>query len=234
MRTTITFIFFLITHLATAQELTGLELLDKAIKYHDPNNQWSTFSGTLNVVMNMPDKEDRISVIDIDIPAEAFQLNTTRGDVRYTQHMKNDSCSYTMNGSSDISEEDLQNYRLTCSRTTLMKNYYTYLYGLPMKLKDPGTIIDSVVQEKTFNDKLYKVLRVTYDANVGKDIWYFYFDPQTYAMEVYQFFKNEVKNDGEYILLSGEEVISGVKMPKNRAWYYNSNNGYLATDILNK
>ena len=53
-----------------------------------------------------------------------------------------------------------------------------------------------------------------------------------YAMEVYQFFKDESKNDGEYILLTGLEEINGIKMPKNRAWYYNNNDGYLGTDYL--
>jgi hypothetical protein len=51
-------------------------------------------------------------------------------------------------------------------------------------------------------------------------------------MEVYQFFRDESKNDGEYILLTEEVVVNGIKMPKNRAWYYNKNDGYLGTDIL--
>ncbi|MCV6629519.1 MAG: DUF6503 family protein, partial [Flavobacteriaceae bacterium] len=61
---------------------------------------------------------------------------------------------------------------------------------------------------------------------------YFYFDPDTYAMEVYQFFHDETKNDGEYILLTETKEISGIKMPKNRAWYYNKDNTYLGTDKL--
>ena len=76
-------------------------------------------------------------------------------------------------------------------------------------------------------------MKVTYKKEVGNDIWYFYFDPSTYAMEVYQFFHDESKNDGEYILLSGMETINGIKMPKNRAWYYNKDDKYLATDVLN-
>ena len=52
-------------------------------------------------------------------------------------------------------------------------------------------------------------------------------------MEVYQFFK-EAKDSGEYILLSGIETIKGIKMPKNRAWYYNKDDGYLGTDVLSK
>ncbi|MGB0892084.1 MAG: DUF6503 family protein, partial [Flavobacteriaceae bacterium] len=89
------------------------------------------------------------------------------------------------------------------------------------------------IERKKFKGKEYLVLKATYKKEVGKDTWYFYFNPKTYAMEVYQFFKNK-PNSGEYILLTGEEVINGVKMPKNRAWYYNKDNGYLGTDILKK
>ncbi len=113
-----------------------------------------------------------------------------------------------------------------------MKNYYTYLYGLPMKLKDQGTLIDPKVYQKTFKGKMYKVLKVTYKESVGNDTWYFYFDPETYAMEVYQFYHNEEKNDGEYIILNDLQEINGIKMPKIRAWYYNKDDTYLGTDTL--
>jgi phosphoserine aminotransferase len=42
------------------------------------------------------------------------------------------------------------------------------------------------------------------------------------------------KNDGEYILLTEEETFSGIKFPKNRAWYQNADKKILATDILTK
>jgi len=53
-------------------------------------------------------------------------------------------------------------------------------------------------------------------------------------MEVYQFFSDESKNDGEFILLKGEEEVSGIKMPKIRAWHYNKDDKYLGTDVLTK
>jgi hypothetical protein len=30
-----------------AQEITGLDLVNKTIQYHDPNNNWSHFKGKL-------------------------------------------------------------------------------------------------------------------------------------------------------------------------------------------
>ncbi len=216
-----------------SQELTGRELLDKAIEYHDPNGNWATFNGTLNVTMTIPNKPNRDSEIQIDLPKEYFYVKATRGENTTEYTVSKESCEIAFNGVKNPSEAILKEHKLSCDRANLYKNYYTYLYGLPMKLKDQGTKIHEKVEKKKFKGKEYLVLKVTYDESVGKDTWFFYFNPKTYAMEVYQFFK-ETKDSGEYILLSDLETINEIKFPKTRAWYYNKNDGYLGTDTLKK
>lgn len=227
-----TYILLFFTAISFGQKLTGQQLLEKAIQYHDPNGNWETFNGTLNVTMETPKNPDRVSIIKINLPKEYFYVKATRGEKTTEYTVEKENCAITYNGKTDLSNEILKENKLSCERADLYKNYYTYLYGLPMKLKDQGTIIDPKVTKKTFKGKEYLVLKVTYTEKVGKDTWYFYFDPKTYAMEIYQFFKDESKNDGEYILLTEETIINGIKMPKKRAWYYNKDNGYLGTDIL--
>ncbi|MEM8845837.1 MAG: DUF6503 family protein [Bacteroidota bacterium] len=217
-----------------SQNLTATQLLDKAINHHDPHNQWKSLNTTFNIVMETPKSSNRKSSIHLNIPKEFFELEVEKDGVQYAYQFEKKNCTTSLNGSNEVSEDDRKKYRLTCERGSMMRNYYTYLYGLPMKLKDPGTNLDSKVQKRTFKGKEYLVLKATYDQNVGDDIWYFYFDPSTYAMEVYQFYHDESKNDGEYILLKDMEEINGVKMPKVRAWYYNSDDTYLGTDILSK
>lgn len=177
----------------------------------------------------MPGKPERTSVITLNLPEEYFNLSEQRDGKESFRELNGDDCRF-----SDAKGEDVitKTNDEQCVRTVMMKNYYTYLYGLPMKLKDPGTILDPEVKKVRFNDKEYLLLRVTYDEAVGSDIWQFYFNPKTYAMEVYQFFKGEDEKTGEYILLSDELEVNGIKMPKDRAWYYNKDGGYLATDRL--
>lgn len=224
----------LVSLVSIGQELSGSQLLEKTINYHDPDNNWNSFKGNLGITMSSPDGKERLSDIVLNLPEEYFQLSSIKDNVALKQTLNKGECELMLNGSSTISEEDKKTHRLTCERVNMYKNYYTYLYGLPMKLKDPGTIIDSKTQKRTFKGKEYLVLKATYEKEVGEDIWYFYFDPKTYAMEVYQFFHDESINDGEYILLTGEEEVSGIKMPKTRAWYYNKDDKYLATDVLTK
>ncbi len=218
--------------ISLGQELSGVQLLQKAIEYHDPTNAWPTFKGELSITMSTPDEKERVSTILIDLPKDYFQVKATKDDVTITQTLNKEECKVLYNGSSTFSEEDKKKHRLTCERANMYKNYYTYLYGLPMKLKDSGTIIDPNAEKKIFKGKEYFVLKATYEKEVGEDTWYFYFDPKTYAMEVYQFFHDESKNDGEYILLTGMEEIGGIKMPKTRAWYYNKDDKYLGKDVL--
>ncbi|ALM08307.1 aspartyl-tRNA synthetase [Sediminicola sp. YIK13] len=232
----IIFIVFIssIHFLGQSQGLTGDQLLQNAIAYHDPNNNWPTFNWVFMVTMETPKKSERKSKVKINLPEQVFSLTVNQEEVSLEYILKGKDCKLRLNGAEEISETQKKTFNLNCDRALMMKNYYTYLYGLPMKLKDPGTIIDPKVNRRKFKNKEYLVLKVNYSEDVGGDSWYFYFDPLTYAMEIYQFFHDESKNDGEYILLSGEETINNIKMPKTRAWYYNKDNGYLGTDILSK
>lgn len=239
MKPTLLLFFLLISFTSCKKELTSSELLSNSIEFHDPNNNWKTFDGSFTVVMKTPDQSDRISDISIDIPNEIFEVSAKRDSVETYYGVIKDSCVIKLNGKSEISSEDMKIHRLSCERANLYKNYYTYLYGLPMKLMDDSTILSTEIEEKDFKGKSYLVLRAEYPDDVGSDIWYFYFDPETYAMEVYQFFKkdkagNEDPESGEYILLEGLEEIKGIKMPKNRKWYFNKDDSYLGTDHLQK
>lgn len=233
MRQSIFFLFLFIGASTFAQDLTGKQLLDNSIAFHDPNGTWKTFGGNLQVKMETPKSSDRLSTIEMNLPTSFFKVEVAKDDDTYSYAIKGDGCEIVLNGSSEIPEADKERLRLGCDRGKMYRDYYTYLYGLPMKLKDKGTIIHEKVERKTFKGKEYLVLKATYEKEVGEDIWYFYFDPKTYAMEVYQFYHDESKNDGEYILLSGMEEINGIKMPKTRKWYYNKDDKYLGTDILN-
>ena len=216
-----------------SQTMTGDELLEKAIQFHDPNGNWNTFKGEVFVTMETPKNADRKSKINIDLPNQYFSVLAKR-DIIITEFIVDkENCTFNLNGKQDLSADLKKKYSLNCERAELYKNYYTYLYGLPMKLKDDGTIIHQKVEKRQFKGKDYLVLKATYNKEVGKDSWYFYFNPETFAMEVYQFFK-DTKDSGEYILLSGIETINAIKMPKVRAWYYNKDNNYLGTDILSK
>ncbi|MBL4642612.1 MAG: hypothetical protein JKY44_03365 [Flavobacteriaceae bacterium] len=234
MKNRLLLIAFLFSIHAFSQEITGKQLLEKAIKFHDPNGNWESFKGTFFVTMKTPEESNRVSEITIDLPKQRFSVKATFGKKTTEYHIDKDSIQIVFNGTKNPSQEIQKKNSLSTARAKMYQDYYTYLYGLPMKLKDPGTIIHEQVNLEKFMGDQMLVLKVTYSKEIGKDTWYFYFNVDTYKMEAYQFFHDEQKNDGEYILLDELETINGIKMPKNRAWYLNKNATYLGTDILSK
>lgn len=102
---------------------------------------------------------------------------------------------------------------------------------MPMKLCDKGTIIEESVMQETFNRKESLVVKVNYKPEVGTDTWYFYFDPQTYALTGYRFYHDESQNDGEYITLDGILTVGLLKIHKSRKWFVNKDNMFMGEDI---
>ena len=231
------FCLFLVNPCCFSQDITGEQLLDKAIDYHDPEGNWKTFNGTLFITMETPNSGKRDSEVTINLPESYFKLISKRDSLITTHTSDKGACIITKSDSLRIAKQTTKLNRSHCETTELYKNYYTYLYGLPMKLKNPGTNISDKVETKRFKGKDYLTFKVDYDSEVGSDVWYFYFNPTTYAMEIYQFFRTDeqgnIKPDsGEYILLKDEAIINHIKMPKARAWFYNKDDTYLGTDIL--
>ena len=163
----------LVAHCMFAQTITGNELLDKAIAYHDPNSNWEQFNGKFLVTMESPNNPKRVSNIHINLPTEYFYVKAKRDTIITEYTLNKAECTIAFNGNTKISEETLKANNLSCDRAKMYKNYYTYLYGLPMKLKDPGTKISETVERKMFKGKEYLVLEAKYDEAVGSDVWYF-------------------------------------------------------------
>ena len=186
----------------------------------------------MRIDMETPNSGLRSTVLELDFPEQYFKTTVTKDNTTIESELTKGECTLKLNGDTNIPTILKDSLKISCDRAKRMKNYYTYLYGLPMKLKDPGTLLDDRVLKKTFKGKEYLVLKATYAQDVGEDTWYYYFDPKTFAMEVYQFYHDESKNDGEFILLSELLTVNDIKFPKVRAWYYNKDEKYLGTDIL--
>ncbi|MEM6316328.1 MAG: DUF6503 family protein [Bacteroidota bacterium] len=215
-----------------AQDLSGSVLLEKSIQYHDPEGNWENFKEALHFTETRPNGKDRQTTIHLDNRKNNFHLDQIREGQRIERIVENGKCTHRVNGSEMISADWQEKFRLNCDRSISMKNYYTYLWGMPMKLKDPGTIIDPNITTTEFLGQSVLSMKVTYEPEVGKDIWYFYFHPTTYALVGYRFYHDESANDGEYIPLKEEISIQGIRFPKVRTWYVNKDDRLLGSDIL--
>lgn len=225
-------LLFLTVCTAMLQAQTAKEILAKSINYHDPKGKWESGKFQLKLKESRPNGTFRETNIKLDNRQQSFELTQKRDDRQVYRYVKGDQCENKLDGKTTFTEEEGKKFRLDCSYSPRMKDYYTYLYGLPMKLRDPGTILGEEVKTVEFDGRQLLQVRVTYEEAVGNDIWYFYFDPATYAMSGYRFYHDESKNDGEYILISGEQKVGPMRLPKTRKWYTHKEDKLLGTDEL--
>jgi hypothetical protein len=123
-----------------SQEISGDELLEKAIQFHDPNGKWETFEGSFLVRIKIPNSAPRESNIQINVSKEYVSVKVIRDTFSAVYTMRKGVCTAAINGNDNPSEALKKKYSLSCERVKMYKNYYTYLYGLPMKLKDELSI----------------------------------------------------------------------------------------------
>ena len=206
--------------------------MNNSIRYHDPQSKWGKTPLELQLRETRPGAADRETNLLMDPGAERFVLDQLRESNRLVYRLEKGVCSHELNGRSDLTDEEIKTHRLTCDRAKNMRDYYTYLWGIPMKLRDPGTILDEIVLDTRFNEQPCWGIRVTYSPEVGKDTWYFYFDKDNYALIGYRFYHDEAKNDGEYIILEEEAKVNGFRLPKIRKWYTHSEEKFLGSDVL--
>ena len=215
-----------------SQQMNGPELLEKSLQYHDPKGEWTELNATVRYDEYRANNTIRKSVAHFDNIGNRFKLERTNDKLVITRGTIADSCYVLVNGSADFDVALDSTYNLACERSFMYRNYYLYMQGLPMKLLDKGTVVHSPAPMVEFMGKSYYKLKITYAEDVGSDIWYMYLNPQSFAVEVYQFYHDESINDGEYILLEGTVQVGSMLWPESRSWYTNKDQKYLGKDVI--
>jgi hypothetical protein len=225
---------------ATAGEVPDPEtLIARSIAYHDPAGVWGTGRVELDLVTTYSDDlAGRVGGTTATVQlllapsVHRFRYVKTVGEDVVDYRLSAEDTAVVVNGSDTVTEADRKRLRLR--DPVMYRDYFEYLFGMPMKLRDPGTILDPQVREEKFAGVDVWSVRVTYSPDVGEDIWYFYFDRNTFALRGYRFYHDETRNDGEYITFAGEigDKTTELKLPRTRSWYYNEGDEFLATDEI--
>ncbi len=214
-------------------EVSADTLLSRSIRYHDPEGVWGTQSHLLQIAESRPNGSVRHTRLSLYPHTGEFDMQQIRGKDKIQLRFLNNSYSFSHQGRTEIDEKERERLRLTEEGTQWVRDYYTYLFGLPMKLRDPGTLIQPTVHQVWFANREMLELEVHYSPEKGKDVWFFYFDPATYALGGYAFYhEKDGPGTGEYILLEGEAMVGKLKLPAARHWYYTKNKLYLGTDEI--
>lgn len=217
----------------TTVDISPDSLLARSIRYHDPENNWNARTHLLQVAESRPNGSVRHSRITLYPTSTDFDLQQIRGRDKVQLRYDKGTFSFSHQGRTDIPETDRERLGLTPDRTRFWRDYYTYLFGLPMKFQDPGTLLQPTVHKVWFKGKEVLELEAHYSPETGKDIWFLYIDQKTYALAGYAFYhEKDGPGTGEYIVLEDETIVDKMKLPAERHWYTTEKNLYLGTDSI--
>jgi hypothetical protein len=209
-------------------------LLARCIAYHDPGAVWAKGSFEITDVSTKLDSTvGRRTVLRID---------NSRDHVGLDMHIDGHLVSASFDGDTltalrldqkpTFSDDEVKRFQLTTEQIRSRRNFFLYLLGLPMKLRDPGTRLDPQVTTTQFAGRSVNQLRVTYEENVGSDTWYFYLDPKTGALVGHRYYHDEAAGDGEFAILSEETTGQGLRLPRIREWRHNRGGDRLITHTV--
>lgn len=193
--------FLFVSSCVTPDDLTAEKIINKSIQFHDPNGEWANFVGRyyLNSQSVFTNNELEKLVVTIDVPKNAFVYNNTFRKVIVS--MSADSC-HVVSGEA------------TCASYSWTKNFYTYVWGLPMKLNDFETPLAEEVKTVTFDGMLCYELNVNYE----NDTWFYFINKKTYQLEGFKFYTNQERTKGETVYLSKIKTVGGMQIPSFRKW----------------
>lgn len=212
--------------------LSAKELLGCSIAYHDPHGAWERGAFEITELVRLPDGTERRSVLRLDNARSRYELVSSVDGRALLLVVENDKAVARLDGKTNLSPDDLERYRLKPSQVLSRRNRDLYLWGLPMKLRDPGTRLDPRVEETQFAGRAVYKLRVTYDNSVGSDTWYFYLDRETCALVGHRYYHDESAGDGEYAVLSEEISGQRLRLPRVRQWYTNKSDEAVITHTI--
>jgi hypothetical protein len=209
-------------------------LLSRSIEFHDPEGRWDRDTVRLVWKGTGAEGEERSAFsISMSPDGATFEMNGRYRGSTIEYATAAESMTVAVDGSTEIDDPTRESLRLARDGGMFWRDYFTYLAGLPMKLRDPGTILDPETTPTEFMGRPVDSIRVTYDPDVGGDTWYFYFDPDTAELVGCRFYHDEAANDGEYIVFDDLiEEAGGLRLPQRRRWYVNADDRFLGEDVI--
>lgn len=214
-------------------EISADSVIARSIRYHDPEGEWEVRSHRIQLAESRPDGTVRQTQLTLYPGSDEFDMRQTRGRDKIQLRYLNNSFAFSHNGSAEIDESTAQRLGLTPKAMLNMRDYYTFLYGLPMKLTDDGAQIRPDVTKVWFHGKELLRIEVAFQPDAGGDIWQLYFHPKSYRLSGYSFYHAaDGPGTGEYILLEGEAKVGAMKLPAKRHWYLTEEQMYLGTDEI--
>ena len=210
---------------ASAQ--TGMEVLNKAIAFHDSLNTWSNFSAKVHLVTAFPGNGNSGGEI-IEVNTRDNYYKNTKLPSNIVRGIKDGKCFLVTDG------KEMTPNKNQVASIMQYQGWHYFHFGILMELKASGLILVDKVEKVSFQGHDCLALTFNYDAGKLKNDfynnsnWTIYLDPLNYSMKGFK--ETGVMN--RYAVFSGILNVNGIKIPLCRTYFNNNDDSFSMVDLF--
>ncbi len=222
--------------LIMAQHKSGTEILSLSQKQHDPNNKWP--GAVLNIRIQEPRLQNpqRYSILNLNNQTGYFSL-VRDSEVGRVERIidKEGNPKVLLNGSPQMDESIVNEYRLGEERNAGYRSFYKLMYGLPMSVTESVWENIKDAESTTLEgQEVYKVQVELKAAMISKH-WVLYFDKDDYSLFALKFdHSGDPNRPDEIIMFDGVYHFGEIAIPRFRHWYHENTGEYRGSDVIVK
>ncbi len=208
------------------------ELLRRSLDYHDPGGVWGREAIQLEWTSTRPDGAVGFTFAIELAPNGDFSMSGERKGHRLEYWVRNGEVWAGVDGTDQFTDEVREQMGLARDGGLFWRDYLGFLGGFPMCLQSPSVELAPEVLNVTLDGEAVLAFDVSFAPEVGKDIYTFYFEPESARLVGCRFYRDDPSQDGETILFEGESTANGMRLPLTRRWYMNADDRFLGTDEI--
>lgn len=193
---------------------TGKEILERTIKYHDPDGLWDNYKGKLFEVTVIANNYVVKETIEIDRPND-FYLSTCFQDFGTLKRGINKGKNiFSLNDKPDIPEDIKNNWGISDDGIKQFREQHYGHFGLPMVYKKSGMTIQDDVKVVDFDGRKCYALTFVGKPDLINNPYYsgehiLFVDMNNFSMRGIRWIVGEIDR---YVIFAGEVDINGIKI----------------------
>lgn len=214
--------------------LTNIEILEKAIKKHDPNNEWKSAKINIHIQEPRVSNTERYSIVKLNNKNGSFELQRNR-EKSVSKHIidENGLSKTFLDDTIPTDSLQIKKYRLNPKRNFGYRRFYQLLLGLPMSLQDEKMHLKDNIDVVIFNKKMTYKLSLELEQPMFSKNWNLYFSTDDFTLLGIEMVFPEDKNKGERLFFEGEIKINNISLARTHHWH-ELDNTYSGSDIILK
>ena len=219
--------------IAQQTELSSQEILEKTIKYHDPDNVWETYKGKLyEVTVLYPWNYVVKETIEIDNQNDFYLSTCFQEFGTLKRGIDKGKNIFSLNDKPEIPDEIKDNWGISNEGIKRYSAQHHGHFGLPMVLKNSGMELQKNVKNVIFEGRKCYALRFIGKPELVKNPFFegeviLNVDCNNYAMRGLNYSAGDISG---YTIFSGEIEINGLKVVHAKI-AYNKDDTHASTSV---